>query len=286
MRHSAGDTRSSSVLNGVTALSAVVALIALALTTVIDAPELLWNLAWTVAAVSAVAGMWLARETASGERRARGTLLTAAAVSWLVGQIGWDIFSVAGMPGSPNFADVGYWGFAALVIAAMLRSRSTSASNRAVLAAENLPLIAAATALTFSYLWSDATQSSLSWLSRLSALVYPAVYVSAAILTLQAIVGGSLRRSRSAASLLVFGGIVAQAIAFILWSHQLLRQSYDVGATILDPLWACGLIAIGVGGMLAARSRDTETEVDGPSRHGGVLPAAMFLVLIAALGHA
>jgi diguanylate cyclase (GGDEF)-like protein len=286
MRHSAGDTRSSSVLNGVTALSAVVALIALALTTVIDAPELLWNLAWTVAAVSAVAGMWLARETASGERRARGTLLTAAAVSWLVGQIGWDIFSVAGMPGSPNFADVGYWGFAALVIAAMLRSRSTSASNRAVLAAENLPLIAAATALTFSYLWSDATQSSLSWLSRLSALVYPAVYVSAAILTLQAIVGGSLRRSRSAASLLVFGGIVAQAIAFILWSHQLLRQSYDVGATILDPLWACGLIAIGVGGMLAARSRDTEAEVDGPSRHGGVLPAAMFLVLIAALGHA
>ncbi len=286
MRHPAVDTHSSRVLNGVTALSAVVALLALALTRVMDAPELLWNLAWTVAAVAAVAGMWLARETASGERRARGTLLTAAAVSWLVGQIGWDIFSAAGMPGSPNFADVGYWGFAVLVIAAMLRSPSMSPANRAVLAAENLPLIAAATALTFSFLWSDATQSSLSWLSRLSALVYPAVYVSAAILTLQAIVGGSLRRSRSAASLLVFGGIVAQAIAFIIWSHQLLRQSYHVGATILDPLWASGLIAIGIGGMLAARTRETEAVVDGPSRHGGVLPAGTFIVLIAALGHA
>ena len=230
--------------------------------------------------------MLLARRTATGERRTRATLLSAAAAAWLIGQIAWDSFSIAGMPGSPNVADIGYWGFAVLVSIAMLRSPTTSATNRAVMAAENLPLIAAAAALTFSFLWTDASRSSLSELSRVSALVYPALYVSAAILTLQAIVSGSMRRSRSMESLLVFGGIVAQAIAFILWSHQLLLQTYVTGTTILDPLWAFGLIAIGVGGMLASRAEDDTAEVEGPSRHGGILPAAMFGVLIAALAHA
>ena len=183
----------------------------LLLTRVVHAAAVLWNLGWTAAAVCALAGMLLARKTGHGERRARSTLLSLAAVSWLLGQIGWDIFSVTGMPGSPNVADIGYWGFAILVIAAMLRTPDRSATNLSVTAAENVPLIAAAAAVTFSFLWSDASRSSLPELSRLSALAYPAVYVSAAILTLQAIISGSLRRSRSAASLLVFGGIVAQA---------------------------------------------------------------------------
>src|SRR5689334_10767462 len=103
MKH-AGDTQPSRTLNVVAALSAAVALLAVALTRLIDAPTLLWDIAWTLAAVSAVAGMQLARSTATGERRIRGALLTAAAVFWLVGQIGWDVFSVAGTPGSPNIA--------------------------------------------------------------------------------------------------------------------------------------------------------------------------------------
>ena len=120
----------------------------------------------------------------------------------------------------------------------------------------------------------------------MSALVYPAVYVSAAILTLQAIVGGSLRRSRSTASLLVLGGIIAQAVAFILWSEQLLRQSYVTGGSVLDPLWVLGLLAIGAGGVLAAHRPEPVIAVGEPSRRGGVLPASMFVVLIGALVHA
>ena len=269
MRRAVGDRQSGRALTLVGAVGAALALLAVFLTRIIDAPTALWNIAWTAASVSAVAGMLLARRTAGGERRTRATLLSAAAVAWLVGQIGWDSFSIAGAPGSRTIADLGYWGFAVLVIIAMLRSPTRSATNRAVMAAENLPLVAAAAALTFSFLWSDASRSSLSELSRVSALVYPALYVSAAILTLQAIVGGSLRRSRSIASLLVFGGIVAQAVAFILWSHQLLLQTYVTGTTILDPLWAFGLIAIAIGGLLASRAEDDAHEVDGPSRHGG-----------------
>ena len=152
--------------------------------------------------------------------------------------------------------------------------------------AETLPLIAAATALTFAELWLAAAHSSLPLPARLSALAYPAVYVSAAILVLQAIVGGSLRRSRSTASLLVLGGIIAQAVAFILWSQQLLGQSYVTGGSVLDPLWVLGLLAIGSGGVLAAHRPEAVIAVGEPSRRGGVLPASMFVVLIGALVHA
>lgn len=286
MSQPAGERVWTSGLKAVAAAGLGVSLLALLATRFIDAPTLLWNIAWTTGAVSALASMLLAHRASTGERRIRSALLAAATASWLVGQLAWDVFAVAGMPGSPNLADIGYWGFALLVIGAMLRSPSRSATHRAVTAAENIPLIAAAAALTFSFLWSDASQSTLSGLARASALAYPAFYVSAAVLTLQAMVGGSLRRSRSWASLLVLGGIVAQAVAFILWSDDLLRQNYVTGATILDPLWALGLIAIGLGGMHAARTQGEDAEVEGPSRHGGILPATMFVVLIAALASA
>ena len=247
---------------------------------------LCWNVAWTAAAVSAITGVLLGRAGARGANRRRWTLWSAAAGCWLIGQLAWDLFAVVGLPASPNVADVGYWGFAVLVIVSMLRVPGRSRSLVAVTVAETLPLIAAATALTFAELWLAAAHSSLPLPSRLSALVYPAVYVSAAMLTLQAIVGGSLRRNRSTASLLVLGGIIAQAVAFILWSQELLRQSYVTGGSVLDPLWVLGLLAIGAGGVLAAHRPEQVIAVGEPSRRGGVLPALTFVVLIGALVHA
>jgi len=245
--------------------------------------KLCWNVAWTASAVCAFAGMALARENASGASRRRWTLWAAAAAAWLFGQLAWDVFVVVGSPPSPNIADAGYWGFAVLVIVSMLRLPGRRGSLQAVTAAEMLPLIAAVTALTFAELWSDAARSSLALPARLSALAYPTVYVLAAILTLQAIVGGSLRGNRSKALLLVLGGIIAQALAFILWSHELLRQTNGPGNSWLSPLWVIGLISIGVGGLLASWRTGTEIDIEEPSRHGGVLPAAMFIVLIVAL---
>jgi len=247
---------------------------------------LCWNVAWTAAAVSAIVGVLLGRATATGANRVRWTLWSAAAGCWLVGQLAWDLFAVVGLPASPNVADAGYWGFAVLVIVSMLRAPGRSRSLVAVTVAETLPLIVAATALTFAELWPDAAHSSLTLSSRLSALAYPAVYVSAAVLTAQAVVGGSLRRSRSTASLLVLGGIIAQAVAFILWSHDLLRQSYVTGGSVLDPLWVLGLLSIGVGGVLASHRPEQAIAVEEPSRHGGLLPAVTFVVLIGALVHA
>jgi diguanylate cyclase (GGDEF)-like protein len=170
-----------------------------------------------------------------------------------------------------------------LVMLSMVRMPAQSRSLRIVVVAEVLPLIAAAAALTFAELWHAAAGSTLAVAPRMSALAYPALYVSAAVLTLQAIVGNSMLSARSPASRLVLGGIVTQAAAFILWSKQLLEQTYVPGHSTIDPLWVIGLIAIGAGGAMAARRPEPAVEAEGPSNRSGLLPGAMFLLVLAAL---
>jgi hypothetical protein len=77
--------------------------------------------AWTAAAVSALAGMALGLRSGAAEERDRWTWWVAAAACWLVGQIAWDVFAVVGSPRSPNVADLGWWAFAALVILGLVR---------------------------------------------------------------------------------------------------------------------------------------------------------------------
>jgi diguanylate cyclase (GGDEF)-like protein len=242
-----------------------------------------WDGAWTFAAISALAGMLVARRSAPPAARSRWSLWAAAAGCWLFGQLAWDVFVVAGMPPSPNLADLGYWAFALIVIVAILRARRESGFPRVLLALETVPLIAAAIALTSAELWPDVVGSSLPLVGRGSALVYPAVYVSAAVVTLQAMIAGSLR-GRSWAFPLVLGGIVAQAIAFIFWSRSLLLGDSDLGAVVLSPLWVLGLFAIAIGGARAAHHPEVPAAgTEGPTERGGILPGAMFLLLIAAL---
>jgi diguanylate cyclase (GGDEF)-like protein len=264
-------------------VGAVVAAIAAAGTGVADRSAG-WNVAWTAAALSAVAGMLLARRS-DPDRRTQWTLWTAASVCWLGGQLAWDVYAVVGSPRSPNLADAGWWGFAVLVSAGLRRPGSHARAVRLVALAEAVPLIVATTALTFAHLWGDASSSALAGWQQAAALAYPGVYVTAAVLTLQALVGGWMRRVPGPGPLLVLGGVVLQAVAFILWSRQLLAGSYVVGATVVDPLWALGMVAIGVGGgLIARRPEGVATPQDG-SRWSGVLPAATFLLLIAALLH-
>jgi diguanylate cyclase (GGDEF)-like protein len=149
---------------------------------------------------------------------------------------------------------------------------------------EVLPLIAAVMALTFAELWDDAAGSDLPLLARAAALVYPFVYVSAAVITMQAMVGGSLRRVRGAGPLAVLAGIVAQSIAFVLWSDELLA-AVPSHTSLADPLWVLGLLAIGAGGALAARrpeAADDAAEAELGVR-GGLLPGAVFVIVVAAL---
>src|SRR5215208_1388202 len=201
------------------------------------ASVLWWDVSWTAAAFAALAGTLAARSRALPRQRERWTLWTLATLSWLVGQLAWDVYSVVGSAPSPSATDVGWWGFALLVVAGLTRARTSSGLVRLVALVEALPLMIAVMALTFAELWDEAVNSPLPLLARISALIYPVVYVTAAVLTLQAMIGGALRRARTPGLGVVLAGIVAQAAAFIAWSGQLLEDRYVVGDTLVDPLF-------------------------------------------------
>jgi diguanylate cyclase (GGDEF)-like protein len=242
-----------------------------------------WDVAWTAAAVVGVAGMLLARRAATGRQRRRFTLWAVAAGCWLVGQLLWDLYGVIGFPQSPNLADVAWWAFAAVVTASLIVGDARSRSVRAVVVVETLTTMAAAVALTIGELWPDATASTLSAAPKVSAIIYPSIYIVAAVVTLQAIIGGALRGYRRSVAGLVMGGLAAEAVAFGLWSPQLLAGSYVPGHTLIDPLFVLGLLMIGAGGTLSARRVEIAPEATEPARSGGVLPGLMFVLLMAAL---
>jgi diguanylate cyclase (GGDEF)-like protein len=268
------------------AAPAALALVAMVLGHLTSSGTLWWDTAWTAAAVSATGGTLLGRRAAARANRGHWTLWAAASGSWLLGQLGWDLFSItspANVPTSPNVADFGWWAFAVLVVLSLVRMRAPSRALVIVGAAELLPVTAAAASLTFALLWHAAGASMLPMAQRLSALVYPAVYVSAAVLALQALIGGALTIVRSAGARLVLAGVMLEALAFIPWSAQLLDQSYVSGESLLDPLWVLGLVAIGAGGALAARRPEPIAAVEEPGLRGGILSAGLFVVLLGAL---
>ena len=265
------------------AVSAGLAVVAMTLAKLTSAAALWLDVAWTAAAVGAVIGTLMARRAATGAERSRWTLWAAASACWLFGQLAWNVFGIIGSPASPNLADLGWWGFALLVILSMVRMQSRSRTLRIVAAAEVLPVIAAAAALTYAMLWQVAGASMLPAAPRLSALAYPTLYVSAAVLGLQAMIGGAVTSVRSTSSRLVLAGIVTQAFAFILWSQQLLDQTYVPGRTVIDPAFVLGLIAIGTGGALAAVRPEPDTSTAEPGLRGGILPAGLFVLLLGSL---
>ena len=241
-----------------------------------------WDVAWTSSAIAALTGTYVASRHARAANRTRWRLWTLASGCWLVGQLAWDVYGVIGFPQSPSLADAGWWGFALVVAASMLRIPGPR-GTRAVALVEAVPLIGAAIALGIGELWPALHASSLSTGPRLSALAYPILYCSAAVLMLQAMVGGALRSQRTVALQVVLGGIAAQALAFILWADQLLNGTYVPGRTLLDPLWVLGLLAIGVGGLLAARRPEPDPVAHEPGYRGGILPTGIFVLLLAAL---
>lgn len=283
MKREQGAVRVSAWRAGLVLGPVAIAAVAVALSRAITAwSEACWDVAWTAAGVGAVAGTLLARGHADPADRRRWTLWTGAAGAWVAGQLVWNLYDILGFSPSPNPADVAWWAFAWLVVVSLGSGRTGSRAVRAVARLEAVPVIAAAVALSVAELWHDAAISALPLAGRLSALAYPVFYIAAAILMLQEVIAGRLRW-RSTSLRLVLLGISAVAVAFGLWSVQLLAGTYTPGATMLDPLWVIGLSAIGVGGLLAARRPEPVLAADEPGDRGGALPALLFVALVGAL---
>ncbi len=270
--------------------SAIAVSIAIALAGMVAAylevwPAASFDVAWTFSSLAALLGMLSARSRALPGNRARWTLWAIAAGAWFLGQMAWNLFGIIGFPGSPNAADFGWWLFAALVIVSLLRVPQGPRNVQVVATVESLPVVIAAVALCVGELWSTAVHSHLGLPSRVSALIYPAVYVSATVLMLQAMLAGTLRGARTLSMRLVLAGMVVQSFAFILWSGMLLNATYRPGSSPLDPLWVVGLSTIAVGGVLAARRPEAVARLEEPTTLGVVLPAGMFLALAARRPH-
>ena len=238
-----------------------------------------WDIAWTSAAVGAVAGTFLARARAEEANRARWKLWAFASACWLFGQAAWDVYGVVGTPASPNLADAGWWGFAVLIMLSMVRIPGGSSWLRAVATIEAVPLIIAASALTFAELWLPAANSTLSLAPKLAAVAYPALFIAAAVLTVQAATRSLTGVLDTPGVRLVMGGFVLEAVAFSLWSIQLLDGSYVPGSSVLDPVWVVGLAAIALGALESARRPEPAVVIEEPSYRSGILPMGMFLIL-------
>ncbi|HET9720243.1 MAG TPA: diguanylate cyclase [Solirubrobacteraceae bacterium] len=246
-------------------------------------PSASFDVAWTFSSLAAVLGMLSARSRALPGNRSRWTIWALAAGAWLCGQMAWNVFGIIGFPASPNVADVGWWLFALLVIGSLLRLPQAPRTVQVVAAFESVPVIFAAVALVVAESWSAALHSHLLLAAKISALMYPALYVSATVLMIQAMLAGTLRGARTLAMRLVLGGMVVQSMAFILWGDVLLRGTYVPGTTPLDPLWVVGLSAIAVGGVLAALQPETVARLEEPTGLGVILPAGLFLGLFVAI---
>jgi diguanylate cyclase (GGDEF)-like protein len=247
-------------------------------------PVLGWNVSWTAGAICAAAGLQAAERSAREEHGRRWRCWSMAAIAWLAGQLCWDLYVVTGAVLTLRLADAAFWTVAGLVIAGLWREPGLTGSKRAVVLAEALPLVAATLALSTSQLSDSIADSPVPVVTRIGLLIYPVLYSSAAMLTLQAMVGGTLRRIRGAGAQLVLGGLVAQALAFISWADQLMADTYLTGRTLVDPLFTVGLLAMAAGGVLAARHPEPPAAApDETGRRGALLPGAIFFLLLAAL---
>jgi PAS domain S-box-containing protein len=246
----------------------------------------LWvaNTAWTAAAAFAVGGI------ANGLRRfdaegARGPwrLLLAGTGCWLAGQLLWNYYSASHLtPPTPSPADAGWLAFAAFAIVAVYRLAPVPRGVGRYALLDAIALLIAAGALGATLFYHESSTSALSGLARVTVIGYPVLYVAAALGFVQVLVQPLGVRERPAL-LLLFLGVLLEALAFVLWTPLLLHQSYVVGTNAVDALWTAGMLVTGVAGVLAPTSKPVAVRTEAELRRGAIPPALAFLTLVALL---
>ncbi len=120
----------------------------------------------------------------------------------------------------------------------MVRIPGGSSWLRALATIEAVPLIIAASALTLAELWLPAAHSSLALAPSWPPSPTPRSTSPPSMLTLQAAIGGLTGVLDTPGVRLVLAGFVLEALAFSLWSIQLLGNNYVPGQ--LGPRSAVG----------------------------------------------
>ncbi len=239
-----------------------------------------FNLSWTLAALFAlVATHRAAQRLGQPEQRRPWLFLRTACAFWLAGQLAWNAASAAGVGVPfPWVSDAAWLLFAPIALAGVYRLSPASSGERLIALFDALGFATAVgTAVAIVY-YDEAAASPLSPFAVGIALAYAALHSAAAATICQAVLTrrALLRRPELVALCL---GLLIEALAFSLWAGELLRADYHPG-TFLDLLWTVGLIAIGIGGILAVDGAPIEPATERDIRTRSVLPYLGSLALV------
>lgn len=233
---------------------------------------------WLIGSLVAVVGVGAVMRRSGQRDRAGWALLLAGCAVWLVGELFWIAYGLTRYPASPNPADLCWLAFAILTALGIMRL-GASARGRAVSSLELAPLLVAVCALLAALLWSDIDSSALSTAAEVTALAYPVLYVSAALVMLQSVVTGTLDLKANMGMALVVIGLVINAIACVLWTPLLLTQSYVSGTNAVDALWTTGMLLVGLGAAIARPPIAVRHVEQVSHRRGAILPSVTFAIL-------
>ncbi|MDX6730026.1 MAG: hypothetical protein QOK49_4831 [Baekduia sp.] len=230
---------------------------------------------WSCGALAAVVGVASATARSEARYRTGWVMLLVGCLFYLVAQGLWDFGGATALA-----AQVCWLGFAVLGGAGIHRLGRGARGPLRVSRLEIAPLIAAVCALITGLLWTHVESSSAPVVAVVTAFASPVFYGAAALVTLQSVLCGALDVRRNPGIAAVLGGVFLEAIAFALWSPELLAQTYTVGTNAADALWSVGIILIGLGSWAAGPPIGVADASTVSRRRGGLLPALSFATLL------
>jgi len=217
-------------------------------------------------------------------RRVSWWLLAAACAAWMVGEVIWSAYDLAGSGGPPipSWADVGYLAFIPLAVGALLSHPGLRGSGvrKTRTLIDGLAIAVALLFLSWTAVLGPLWRSSdLTTLGGVVTFAYPVGDVVIAFFVLLA-----LRRMGTAERLglwCLLAGLIALALADSTYAYVVEAERYTTG-NILDVGWFAGFLGIALG-ALASDARDLPVRAESS---GSALPSlvAPLLPMFVALG--
>jgi two-component system sensor histidine kinase/response regulator len=212
-------------------------------------------------------------------------LLAAACGAWMVGEVIWTAYDVAGTGGPPipSWADVGYLLFIPLAVGALLSHPGLRGSGmrKARAVVDSLSIAVALLFLSWTSvlgpLWRD---SDLTTIGGVVTLAYPVGDVIIGFFVLLA-----LRRMGAAERLgltCLLAGLIALVIADSAFAYVVTVKEYTTGH-LLDAGWFAGFLGIALGAFASdgrvQPARAAATWASLPSRVAPLLPMLIALAV-------
>ena len=240
------------------------------------------DVGWTAGSVAALLGAVARLRMASPEERSGWTALVAGSGAFLCGQLAWDYFGLTAFPPSPTVADLCWIAAAPLTAVGIHRLARRVRHSSVISWLELTPLMICVCTLIVALLWDKLLVAQGTDAAKATALAYPAFYASTALVILQLVVRGAIDLRRNPGMVAMLLGIGVEAVAFIVWVPALLDGTYVVGASATDLLWTVGFVLLALGSLTARPIEPLADAVRVSSRRAGIVPGAIFVVLMGA----